>query len=92
MSKQIYFKQFSFNVTKSVSALLKVCPDRIWHGQRANYLATPTSSSLGDPDETCRPISDESLNRSGGYHTFRPSSFPPDPVYLEIKDRIPITH
>ena len=44
-------------LTKSVSALLTLCPDRILHREGLNCLATSTSLSQGDPDETCRPKS-----------------------------------
>ena len=49
--------------TKSVSALLTLCSDKIWHGQRANYLATSTSPF-------CRLDCDGSSSRLSCFHTF----------------------
>ena len=67
----VYATQWNVgHVTKSVAALLTLCPYRIWHRQRANYLAMSTSPSLGDPDETCRPSRDGPSSRLGCFHVF----------------------
>ena len=75
------------HVMNSVSAFLTLRPNKIWYGQRANYRATSTSPSQGDPDKICRPSRVVPSSQSGCFYTF--------PILLQhtrVKDRIPITH
>ena len=56
-------------VTKSLSALLTLCPDKTASGQKANLLTTSTSPALGDPNETCRPNRAQPARRPGCFYT-----------------------
>ena len=75
------------HVTKSVSALLTLCPNKIWHGQRANSLATSTSPSLGDPDEMGYQVDQATFTPSRPYLSWDQGSYSTHPLKLAVSDR-----
>ena len=67
------------HLTKLLSALLTLCPSRNLLWQRASYIATSISPSLGDPGETCRQSRGEPQRRQECFHTFPTHKLPTSP-------------